>query len=110
MSIKDGRVVDVVPTIDPHADVAISCGFGDLMRIRKQEITLLDTDAKIAGSQGALALFAGVAEHSLYRRAQLGCVTGTACDALATLGELAVRTDYRAAIDAILDTSVPDRG
>jgi hypothetical protein len=106
---EEGRFVRMTPTVEPDADVAVSCPWRDVILMRQQKITIVDavSHGKIGGSQGALTLLAGILEHPAYRSAQAACATGPGSDALATRGEIAATDAYRAALDALFAETVP---
>jgi hypothetical protein len=107
---EDGRFVDMELGVLPEADAALSFSFRQLMLFRRGEITMLDAleDGRVAGSQGALGLLAGLVESSAYLRAQAATAAGPAPNALIALGEASEQESYRHAMDAVLaDTAVP---
>ena len=86
------------------ADVAVSIPFRQLVLLQQGRITVLDALAfgRVGGSQGALALMAGIVESAEYQCAMKASASGPGIDALATLGEVVEHAGYRRAMKDLL--------
>ena len=87
---KDGVLVNVSFTVEDTPTVLIGVTFRNLVRLRRGEIEPFDTlgGGKIEGSQGRLALLAGIHEDPDCLAVERACAQERAGPALSALGEL----------------------
>lgn len=91
MRVIDGLVDELAvgpPGSFHDADVVVGATFRQLVEVRRGEMTVLEAivdGVTLAGSEGALALLAGISESPEFHQAELSC--GRSGVALAALGE-----------------------
>jgi hypothetical protein len=106
MSFVDGRCVEESLATIPDPTVTIGVTYRAMALTRAGEITILDAlvGGSVEGTEGALALMAGIREDRHYHAAELA--TGRHAIALAALGDLDTDERYAkciAELDAAID-------
>ncbi|MCU1355532.1 MAG: hypothetical protein JWM89_950 [Acidimicrobiales bacterium] len=88
ISFVDGQVHEMGTRGGPEADVEVAASYRQMALVRRGDMTVLDAladGATVTGSEGALALLAGISESPEFHRAEQAC--GHSGLALAALGE-----------------------
>lgn len=88
LSFRDGRVSSALLGEPDHRDVTVRCTFLQMAQVRRGDIGILDVLAaggEVAGSEGALALLAGISESPEFRAAEVAC--GPSGPVLGILGQ-----------------------
>lgn len=111
MSFVDGRLQSMDLGRCPEPDVVAEATFLQLAQVRQGDISVLDAlaaGARVKGSEGALALLAGILESPEFHRAELAC--GRSAQALAVLGEVSADPNYAATMDELRTITGPPVG
>jgi hypothetical protein len=97
---EDGQLVDAPLGVIDDADVSLGVPFSKAMLLRRGEITMLEAlqDGRISGTEGSLAVLAGLLESPPYVEVMRECASGRGVLALAVLGEVASQDGYRRAM------------
>lgn len=101
LSYVDGQLEGVRLGAVECADVAISMPFRKLLLLRQGRINILEAveDGRLGGSQGALAVLAGIVENTEYQRAMKASASGPGVEALAVMGEVSGQPAYQRAMN-----------
>ena len=111
LTFVDGQVQEMDLGTCNEPDVVIEATFLQMAQVRHGDITILDalaSGAKVKGSEGALALVAGIVESPEFHAAELAC--GRSAFALAALGEIQADPGYGASLEELQAMTGPPVG
>jgi hypothetical protein len=97
---EDGQLVDAPLGVIEGPDVSLAVPFVQAIRLRRGEVTILEAlqHGRISGTEGALALLAGLLESPPYVEVMRECGSGRDSLALSALAEVASQEGYRRAM------------